>query len=146
MIKIIRGVYGYWDAEKKRVIPKDKDSDPFILTAKKEADLVDRGIAEYVGKPSEEDAEELANILPDGVTAIPEYSTENSAAELRAIGKTVGITFKVGTSKAEMVEQLDAFFDEHIQDDGEEEAGDDDTDEEDTDDAPPKFDPAEAVQ
>lgn len=138
MIRIIRGVYGYWDEKKKRVIPKDKDSDPFILSMKQEADLVARGIAEYVGDPDKEEAAELAEVAPDNVAAIPEYSTESSPAELRAIGKAVGITFKVGTSKVEMVEQLDAFFDDHIQE----------ADEEDTtpDDELPKFDAAEAVQ
>ena len=33
--------------------------------------------------------------------------------ELRAIAKSVGISFKVGTTKEEMVEELDKYFGEN---------------------------------
>lgn len=46
MIKMKVGVYGY--KENGTVIPKDSNSEPFSLRKAREAELVERGIAEYV--------------------------------------------------------------------------------------------------
>lgn len=121
MIKIIKGVYGYM--ENLIVRPKTSKDAPFELTPEQEKRLVDLGVAEYVDEP----APELPD-LPDGVEAVPEYSADMKADELRAIAKGMGLTFKVGTTKAEMV----AAMDRHIM--------------ENTVDEPPAFDAAEAVE
>lgn len=107
---------------------------PFSLTEKEEARLVARGVAKYVDAPSTapaDDQEPAGGVeespavndtpesvdetqeLPDGVEGIPEYSVDNSPAELRAIGKLCGLTFKVGMSKADMVAALDKFLEEN---------------------------------
>lgn len=137
MIKMISGTFGYWDGVK--VVPKTNKDAPFSAGAECEARLVRLGIAEYVGGASKP-AEELPE-LPDGVEAIPEYDVNMKADELRKIAKLMGLTFAVGTTKAEMVAQMDAFLDEHMED------AEDDVDmpPEDIDDAP-AFDATEAVQ
>lgn len=148
MIQIIRGVYGHYvtDQEgKTRVVARDKHSDPFELTPEQEARLVRVGVAEYVvdktveAKPADT-ADDLPN-LQDGVEAIPEYNADMKADELRKIAKLMGLTFAVGTTKVEMVAQMDAFLDEHMED------SEDDADmpPEEIEDAP-MFDAAEAVQ
>ena len=49
----------------------------------------------------------------DGDVDIPEYDPDMNVNELRAIAKSVGISFKVGTTKEEMVEELDKYFEEN---------------------------------
>lgn len=46
----------------------------------------------------------------DDETDIPEYSIETNAKELRKIAESVGITFKVGVTKEDMVKALDEYF------------------------------------
>ena len=125
MIRIIQGVYGH--QINGRVYPKDSNSEPFELTEAQEERLVKLGVAVYVDGGSTK--------LPEGVTGIPEYSADMKADELRAIGKEMGLTFKAGTTKAEMVDQMDAFLGEN-------------TDGEETEDGEelPEFDAAEAVE
>lgn len=153
MIQIICGVYGGKDGVKR---PGDK---PFTLSPAEEARLVARKVAVYVNAPTidpeDEDITDDAPIgfdetppedfdmddLPDGVIAIPEYSVDMKATELREIGKLCGLTFKVGMSKEEMVAALDKHIEENMVDD--EEFVDADTiDPEDA----PIFDAAEAVE
>lgn len=153
MIQIICGVYGGKDGVKR---PGDK---PFTLSPAEEARLVARKVAVYVNAPTiapeDEDIPDDAPIgfdetppedfdmddLPDGVIAIPEYSVDMKATELREIGKLCGLTFKVGMSKEEMVAALDKHIEENMVDD--EEFVDADTiDPEDA----PIFDAAEAVE
>lgn len=129
MIKIVCGVYGHYINGK--VVPKDKNADPFELTAEQEARLVKQGIAEYVCSTepvTEYDAPigfDEAPDLPAGVTGIPAYSVDMKVAELREIGAMCGLSFKVGMSKAEMVAELDKHIEEHtvegveVDDDGE---------------------------
>lgn len=138
MIRIIRGVYGHYVGG--RVVAKDKTSKPFSLDPEQEARLVRVGVAAYV---QEEPADTLPE-LPEGVTTIPAYSMETKADDLRKIAKQLGMTFPVGTTKAEMVAQMDAFLEEHTED---VENMDDDVDmpPEDTEEAP-TFDAAQAVQ
>lgn len=141
MIQIIRGVYGHYIGG--HVVPRDKNSGPFDLAPDQEERLVRIGVAKYVDlletvKPDITD--ELPD-LPDGVESIPEYSTDMKVDELRGIAKLMGLTFPVGTTKAEMVAQMDAFLDEHM----EESEDDADMPPEDIEDAP-AFDAAEAVQ
>ena len=132
MIRIIKGVYGYM-TEIGSVKPKTADDEPFELTEAQEARLVGLGVAEYVtdGPIGFDELPPEPPELPEGVEGVPEYSVDMKADELREIAKTMGLTFKVGTTKAEMVEAMDAYLAENTVED-----------EEDI----PEFDPTEAVE
>lgn len=114
MIKIIQGTYGYID-ENGIVKPKTAKDAPFELEDKsREAELVALGVAEYADGTELIIDEETGGVVVDGV---PEYSTDLKAAELRDIAKAyMGLTFAVGTTKAEMVEQMDAYIEAHTVD------------------------------
>lgn len=114
MIKIIQGTYGYID-ENGIVKPKTAKDAPFELEDKsREAELVALGVAEYADGTELIIDEETGGVVVDGV---PEYSTDLKAAELRDIAKAyMGLTFAVGTTKAEMVEQMDSYLEEHTVD------------------------------
>lgn len=114
MIKIIQGTYGYID-ENGIVKPKTAKDAPFELEDKsREAELVALGVAEYADGTELIIDEETGGVVVDGV---PEYSTDLKAAELRDIAKAyMGLTFAVGTTKAEMVEQMDAYIGAHTVD------------------------------
>lgn len=114
MIKIIQGTYGYID-ENGIVKPKTAKDAPFELEDKsREAELVALGVAEYADGTELIIDEETGGVVVDGV---PEYSTDLKAAELRDIAKEhMGLTFTVGTTKAEMVEQMDAYIEAHSAD------------------------------
>lgn len=111
MIKIIQGTYGYID-ENGIVKPKTAKDAPFELEDKsREAELVALGVAEYADGTELIIDEETGGVVVDGV---PEYSTDLKAQELRDIAKEyMGLTFAVGTTKAEMVEQMDAYIEAH---------------------------------
>ena len=68
------------------------------------------------------------------MVGIPEYSVDMKADELREIGKLCGLTFKVGMTKAEMVEALDAHIEANTV-----------LEDEDEDEDAPDFDAAGAV-
>ncbi|MFW5433709.1 SAP domain-containing protein [Paenibacillus apiarius] len=126
MIKIISGVYGY--REGASIKPKTANDAPFSLPPQEEERLVKRGVAEYLdGEPNTE---------PDDWIGIPEYHVDMKAEELRAIAKKLGLSFKVGTSKVDMVEAIDKFLEEHR----------DHAEPNDEDGQPPVYDPSEAVQ
>ncbi len=92
-----------------------------------------QGVAVYVDDvPTAR--EELPELPPD-VTAISEYSIDMKPDELRAIAKQMGLTFKFGTSKADMVTAMDRFIEDHMELD----------DMDDADVNAPMFDAAEAV-
>lgn len=148
MIQIIRGVYGHYvtdeETGKTRVVARDKHSDPIELTEEQEARLVSQGVARYVDNAPTVAApigfDEQPPEFPDGVVGIPEYSEDMTAKELRDIGKLCGLTFKVGMTKKEMVEALDAEIQGNMVDYDEAmngKAGGE---------GAPTFDPAEAVQ
>ena len=131
MIRIIRGVYGHY--VNGTVQAKGVDSPPFAITPEKEERLVAQGVAVYVDDvPTAR--EELPELPPD-VTAISEYSIDMKPDELRAIAKQMGLTFKFGTSKADMVTAMDRFVEDHMELD----------DMDDADVNAPMFDAAEAV-
>lgn len=111
MIQIIRGVYGHYvDGT---VHAKGVDSEPFSLPPEQEKRLVKQGIAVYVSAPNAAQ-KELPELPPD-VTAISEYSVDMKPDELRAIAKEMGLTFRFGTSKADMVAAMDQFLAEHME-------------------------------
>ncbi len=118
MIRIVRGVYGFLDADG-IVRPKTEADEPFELAPEQEARLVNLGVAQYVGDVKEEqEQEEIApeetegEQDPIGFDEMPESEepalSELSVKELRAIGKEYGLTFKVGTSKDDMVKAIEA--------------------------------------
>lgn len=95
MIRIIHGTYGYID-ENGIVKPKTAADAPFELKDKgREAELVELGVAVYADNQH--------------------YSMDMKTNELRAIAKEMGLTFKVGTTKAEMVAAMDTLQAESIE-------------------------------
>lgn len=122
MIKIVRGVYGFMDKDG-IVRPKTAADEPFALQEEQEERLVKLGVAEYVGNiEGEQDLEETTQDEteqeefegeqdPIGFDETPDEElalSELSVKELRAIGKEYGLTFKVGTSKPDMVKAIEA--------------------------------------
>lgn len=149
MIKIVRGVYGFLD-KNGIVRPKTDADEPFELSAEQEARLVNLGIAQYVGdvkdeqEPAETDAEETEQEEsedeqePIGFDETPPEErplSDYSVKDLRAIGKEYGLTFKVGTSKDDMVKAIEA-AEAEIEANAEDEDGE----------PAPVFDASEAVQ
>lgn len=98
MIRIIKGTYGYL-TELGTVKPWTEKDGPLTLTEEQEARLVGLGVAEYVAKAAEVEAE------PEGGEKLLE---EMTAKELREVGKEYGLTLKVGMTKAEMIEEIKA--------------------------------------
>ena len=95
--------------------PKTPKDAPFELNDKRAAELVADGIAVYVNDDGDLLIDDNGDVV---VGMVPEYSTEMKAAELRDIAKEhMGLTFPVGTTKADMVEQMDAFLEAHMVDD-----------------------------
>ena len=121
MIKIVRGVYGFID-QNGIVRPKTEADEPFELTPEQEARLVRLGVAEYAGNFKGEQEEETeqeeteqeafeGEQEPIGFDETPAEErplSDYSVKELREIGKEYGLTFKVGTSKDEMVKAIEA--------------------------------------
>lgn len=149
MIKIVQGVYGFLD-KNGIVRPKTETDEPFELAPEQEARLVNLGVAQYVGnvkdeqEPEEtapEDTEEVETEdeqEPIGFDEVPPVEiplSDYSVKELREIGREYGLTFKVGTTKDDMVKAIEAAEAELA------------TDAEDEDSEPaPVFDASEAVQ
>lgn len=149
MIKIVQGVYGFLDKDG-IVRPKTEADEPFELTPEQEARLVRLGVAQYVGnvkgeqEPEESTPEETEQVdaegeqEPIGFDETPPVEVDLSTLsvkELREIGKEYGLTFKVGTSKADMIKAIEAAEAELV------------IDAEDEDGEPaPVFDATEAVQ
>ena len=143
MIKIVRGVYGYVDKDG-IVRPKTEADDPFELLPEQEARLVSLGVAKYVGsavseqEPADTEEEEIEGEEPIDFDEMPTEViplSEMSVKELRDLGKEYGLSFKVGTTKAEMIQAIE---------DAEAALN---TDAEDEDGEPvPVFDASEAVQ
>lgn len=150
MIKIVQGVYGFLGKDG-IVRPKTEADEPFELTPEQEARLVKLGVAEYVGNVEEEqepvetateDAEQQVEIEEEqkviGFDEIPPVEiplSDHSVKELREIGKEYGLSFKVGTTKADMIqaiEEAEAALNIDAEDDDGESA--------------PTFDATEAVQ
>ena len=125
-IKITRGFYGLHT--KFGIRTKGPNDEAFEVDDNEAKRLVNLGIAKYIGDAPvatvEESADEdNASVNPpeieapaeseyegDSVTDIPEYSSDSTVAELRAIAKDEGISFKVGMTKSEMLAVLDEHF------------------------------------
>lgn len=128
MIQIINGVYGYVDKDG-IVRPKTEADAPFELTPEQESRLVRLGVAKYVRNTPPQPVEPEVSVQEENTHSLSDLS----AKELRELGKDYGLTFKVGMSKAEMVQAIEeAEAGLH--------AGDDDNE------PAPVFDASEAVQ
>lgn len=136
MIKMKAGTFGL--PVDGVIKPMTKDSGPFNASAEQEERLVKLGLAEYVtdGTPigfDEVPEEEPIEDAPEEDEPTLKPLEDLTIGELRAQGKEYGLTFKVGTTKAEMVEAITA-------------AQATIADEEGTDEDAPTFDASEAVQ
>lgn len=143
MIRMIAGVYGL--SEKRadgstHIKAMGPNSGPFTVTPEKEARLVRLGVAEYVT-----------------ATAAEDVSVGMSAKKLRDIGKEYGLTFRVGMTKAEMVEAIKAAQNPAEDDESEPEqetetepelpeSGEIEGEESEVEDDAPTFDASDAVQ
>lgn len=135
-VKIIGTTYGHHNNG--RIEPKDEKSAPFMLDDAEAERLVSLGVAEIIEErvatsKNDEDAEDKGENIPEdenrdedaedalvdekapAYTERPKYDGSTKVTELREIGKNIGITFPVGTTKEKMIEQLDAYFDDYFE-------------------------------
>lgn len=149
MIKVIKGTIGCKVGRLHKTFTAEDGA--IHLDDALEARFVRLGVAVYVNAPAQSDAEGTggAEDIPEGVytseddktedkPTLPAYSVDMKAEYLRNLGKQFDLNFKVGMSKAEMVEALDEYF--KVEDIDEE-----DTEEDDGEDAP-TFDSTDAVR
>lgn len=128
MIRMIAGVYGLpvkqpdGSTHIKAMGPGDGS---FSLPAEREAELVARGAACYVGE------------APAAPTAEPKLLNEMNVRELRETAKQYGVVLRVGLSKAEMVAIVEAAM---AQSDDETEEADGDNEGDEPDELAPTFD------
>ncbi len=109
-IKIKQGHYGLHTATGVKAM--GPESGIFSVSDEEANRLVALGVAEVIGSTLvATGAEDNSNSTPDAEeTNIPHYDENMTANELRAIAKSAGITFKVGTTKKEMLAALDEAF------------------------------------
>lgn len=106
MIRIIKGVFGWFDG--RRVIPLTEDDGPVSIDHDLEARLVDEGIAEYVGEPATEPAPvEAPKVEPEPVEDEAKDLSGMLKAELVELAEAKGIKVS-GLTKAELVEAIKA--------------------------------------
>lgn len=102
MIRIISNTtYGFNNG--KFIEPKTKDSDPFSVNPKREAELVAAGIAEYVDEPT------IEGISADKKAEIEIHNQSLSGKtmnELTEIAKKLGIKQKAGMRKADLIHAI----------------------------------------
>lgn len=125
MIRIITNTtYGYHNG--RFVEPKTKDSEPFSIRPEREAELVAKGIAEYVGETAtvsemetvveETEAEPVEVPEPetvaeateeiDGFEVNKEYLEGLTINELKEFASQFGIQYKDRTKKADFIQQI----------------------------------------
>ncbi len=134
-IRIISGAYGFDNDG--FIKAKTKNDPPFAVDCKEADRLVALGVAEIVERAADAPVKAGIALNPDSFSTddeggaeseqggdsegdtddelgdasdIPEYNLDMNVNDLRAIAKDVGISFKVGTTKEEMVEELDKYF------------------------------------
>lgn len=131
MIKIIQGVYGFWNGH--MVVPKTVNDEPFTETPEQEERLVKLGVAGYVNIPPSIVAE---TATVEEVDELPVNLEDMTVKELKVFAEPYGVKYKVGTGKDDFIEAIKKAMNkeqtaeiEEIEDDEE----------------PPTFDPTEAV-
>lgn len=142
MIRIITNTtYGYNNG--RFIEPKTKDSEPFSVNPEREAELVAAGIAEYVGEPetisetgavAEETTEAAEAIEAGAIDLTEDYLEGLKMPELKELAGTLGVTYKVGMKKVDLIEAILA--------DAE---GETETEDEEPADDVPTFDAADAI-
>lgn len=83
--------------------------------SKKENDLIQAAVAaKLAGKEIPQNpAEDLDDLLPDGVEAVEEYSVQDSREKLLAIAARLGVEIKKGATKPQIVATLDKWIADH---------------------------------
>lgn len=114
LVKIVKGVYGFDTG--KTVVGKSAKDAPFLLDEDKARRLFDLGVAEPVCDDAypdshvyavEEDAE-----TDEGVDEIPTEDMEElnlaemTLEELKEFAEPYGLKYKVGTKKADFIQQI----------------------------------------
>lgn len=116
-VKIISGTYGYNDG--KHIIPKNSKSGIFALEDKEADRLVELEVAVYAGSPkmpegSKDSTDDNEDVHDENEKEYDEadlnYTADSTVSELRNVGKTIGLTFPVGTTKKDMLAALDSYF------------------------------------
>lgn len=148
MIKIKSGTFGYWNGT--TVEPKTSKSEPFEIDPKREKELVEMGVAEYVGTQEEgvdadeenEDAEaeteqEQEQDAPavkivDDVEITVELLEGMKLEALKEFAEPYGVKYEVGMKKADYAQHVFDAIEGQDEEEGEEE--------------PPTFDPANALE
>ena len=98
MIRIIdNSTFGYWNG--RSVEPKTKKSPPFSTNPQREAELVKKGTAEYV-----ENAEDVTTEITQ------EYLEGLKLEKLKEVAGQFGVTYRIGTTKADFVNEVWAAF------------------------------------
>lgn len=115
-IKIIVGSYGHRPEGAKSVTLITKQHPPIVVSDEEAERLITLGVAKIVES-------DLALERPDTQPedpAKPEYSMKNKADELKALMDEFELPYEDGTTKQQMVDALDAYFDAPAQEDEEE--------------------------
>lgn len=143
MIKIIKGTYGH--REGSRIIPKTPDDEPFKLAPEKEARLVKEGVAAYFQPSGATPAAQTTPAKSDDGQA--EYNANMKLDELKQIAINLGAdeaAVKKATSKAKVIELIEAAKAAAGQSvDDSQEDDDDGEDEDEAGTAPPNLTPAD---
>ena len=136
LVKIVKGVYGFDTG--KTVVGKSAKDAPFLLDEDKARRLFDLGVAEPVCDDAypdshvyavEEDAEmdeEVDEIRTEDMEEL--NLTEMTLEELKEFAEPYGLKYKVGTKKADFIQQIREALEEGASEE------------------PPSFDASEAVQ
>ena len=108
-IRIISGTYGF--RENGMIHPKDAHSGVFEVDDKEAERLVALNVAAYA---AEQPLSSKAGVYPpasDGDSnenGDYEYDETTPVSKLREIGKALGLSFPVGTTKATMLDEIDS--------------------------------------
>lgn len=109
-IKIIVGSYGHRPDGRGSVTLITKQSPPITVSDEEAERLVELGVAAIVENDLPLTAPGLG---PGGAEGEPpEYSMKNKADELKALMEEFELKYEEGMTKQQMVDALDAFFDE----------------------------------
>ena len=119
-IRIIAGTYGHREGGK--LHPKDCNSGIFDVEDKEAQRLVALRVAEIAVKPTTGDKASVYTNTAETADSEPvsasnddsesddydyEYDETTPVSKLRELGKALGLSFPVGTTKAVMLEELD---------------------------------------
>lgn len=138
LVKMISGIYGLPSGG--LIARKDRQSEPFEVSQAEAERIVGLGIAAYADiSVSDTDNNAQINENPQNLSAVgcvettegnytpedktpsqsenegnfdekPDFDENSPAPFLRSLGKQLGLTFPVGTTKAEMVAELNRYY------------------------------------